>query len=138
MKKDRFDIREWRKNNVLSESDANSYIVEIEARDIDFVGIDNVIPPEYEHDYTDAASSFTVNFGIDIEYRSWGIKSIIVIVRSVSGTIIITAFDSNETEKEFEIKCDDFEVETDITIDSDTITITHLEVDVLNKKILCT
>lgn len=138
MKKDRFDIREWRKSNILSETFIdNSYSIEIDSDSIDVVGAKEIIGPEYEYDNS-VASTCTVNFTIDIEYRSWGIKSIIVLAQKVSGSVIITAYTAQDEEKEFTIELDGFDVETDITVDSDTIRISHLEIDVLNKKILCT
>lgn len=134
---DKFNIKSWNKDkSKITEYDDNSYSIEIDSSDIDIVGEKNIVGID---NFDSTSSTFTVKFDIDIEHRSWGIKSIIVSPRKVSGSVFISIWgEGDEPDKESEIVCDDFELESDITINSDVITITHLEVDVFNKKILCT
>ena len=77
------------------------------------------------------ASNFLFRFRIDFEHRDWGIKTISLYdINLISGSVFIT-----NAETETEIDCRDFEIENNVEIDSDCVTINVVQVNVKDKTI---
>ena len=75
------------------------------------------------------ASHFFFRFRIGFEHRDWGIKSISLYgIQLISGSVCVI-----NAEVETEINCKDFEIENNVEIDSDCITIKNAEVNVKDK-----
>lgn len=119
----------------LSEDLNNTYTAKIDSKDIEISGEKSIVGTD---NYDVHASDFVVQFTIDLEHREWGIKSIYINAQKAYGSVFVTLWgNGDESDKESEIDCSQFTLETDITIDSDTITIQSLIVDVETKTIIC-
>ncbi len=117
----------------LSEQVGQQYRVELKPSDIDIIGEKSIVQNQ---NYDSEASDFYLLFDIDIEYRSWGIKGIYINATTVAGSVFINIWTDGEDETT-EIDCSEFELETDVEITSDVISIQSLVVDVENRKIIC-
>lgn len=109
------------------------YSVKVKSNDVEIVGGQTIAGNE---NFDTEATDFTIFFGIEIEYRSWGIKGIYVNAKRAIGSVFVNIWTEGE-DRTVEVDCSEFELETEVTIDSDTISIHNIVVDIENKKIIC-
>lgn len=111
----------------------DDFLAKIDNDDIEIQGEKSVVGND---NYDSHASDFNIIFSIEFEYRSWGVKGIYLNAKKAIGSVFVTIWGDPE-DKEIEIDCNEFELETEKEIDSDTITINSLVIDIENKKIIC-
>ena len=85
-----------------------------------------------DYDGDDAyASNFFFRFRINFEQRDWGIKTISLYdIKLLSGSVFVI-----NAETKTEIDCKDFDIENNVLIDSDCVTINDVQVNVKDKTI---
>lgn len=112
---------------------AGKYQINIKPEYVDIQGEESIVQNQ---NYDSSASDITIFFDIELEYRSWGIKAIYVTASKAIGSVLINIWGENE-DKETEIDISEFELETDVEITSDVVTIQSLIIDVKDRTVSC-
>lgn len=108
-----------------------NFTTRLTTRDINIDGIEYKLPElkKTEFEITDADA--TIEWEVELEARSWGIKGIYVNILKLNGTITVEIYDDNgdvKEEKEIEFDLSDFNGECDFhgDVDSNGIAINDL------------
>lgn len=111
-----------------------TYTTKLLTRDIDIDGLEEKYPELRKVKYDVSDASAVIEWEVELEHRSWGIKGIYVNVTKLNGTITVEILDDNgdaKEEKEIEFDLSDFRNECDFSgeIDGDGIGINDLTID---------
>ena len=98
--------------------------------EMDYKYVDVITEPQQS-----GTANIEVEFTVEVEGRSSGVKSIYPVVQSVTGFVLITDSDDNETE--FDVKGFETDWENGEKYE-DGIYPTWAEIDMANKKIIIT
>ena len=140
--------------NVIEEQfsdDPNSFSTQVD--DLDFLGIESYFPEYKGRDIDISYIDCVVNWRLDLDIRSWGIKDISVYTTSVVIKAGVEIYDEDytkvETEKEIVLNVDDmggfksdkpdkwyYEDEQDDEMRYHTILPTNVQVDLEDKSII--
>ncbi len=99
-------------------------------------------PDLLPNDTTLESSELTIEWGIQIDARNWGIKDININITNIYGTLLFQTYRSDdvngdnplEIEKEFKLT-PEWKVESDIKLSSSSIFPSNVEIDFKNKTI---
>lgn len=111
-----------------------TFITKLTTREIDIDGIESKLPELKKVNFEITDADATIEWEVELEHRSWGIKGIYVNVTKLNGTIAVEIYDDNgdvKEEKEIEFDLSDFRNECDFSgeIDRDGIGINDLTID---------
>lgn len=99
--------------------------------------IKNNIPIDLNSNYDISDSDFTVNWMLDLDARSWGIKDLSINIKRVYGTFTINIWgEDGDIPHYLDFNSDDlgFEIKTDLEIKGSIIP-TNIEINFKDKKI---
>lgn len=88
-----------------------NYTTKLLTRDIDIGGLEYKCPELNNANYEITDASAVIEWEVELEHRSWGIKGIYVTVTKLNGTITVEILDENgdaKEEKEIEFDLSDF------------------------------
>jgi len=132
-----------KKNKQLNENaySTNIFTTEVTGLEVDLnfdtaelFGLDN-------NTNYDTSAVLTVKWGVEMEMREWGVKSIYTIIHSVEGGILVNEWtDDRDIEHEFSLEelallnkakwgRANWEIEDNIEVDSGTIQVENVELD---------
>lgn len=111
-----------------------TYTTKLLTRDIDIDGLEYKCPELKKVNFEITDADATIEWEVELDHRSWGIKGIYVKVTKLSGTITVEILDGNgdvKEEKEIEFDLSDFSDECDFggDIDQSGIGINDLTID---------
>lgn len=111
-----------------------SFITKLSTRDIDIEGLEYKCPELKQAEYEITDASAVIEWEVELEHRSWGIKGIYVNVTKLNGTITVEILDDNgdaKEEKEIEFDLSDLKYECDFSgdIDRDGVAINDLTIN---------
>lgn len=111
-----------------------TYTTKLTTRDIDIDGVKYKLPELKKVAYEISDASAVIEWEVELEHRSWGIKGIYVNVTKLNGTITVEILDDNgdaKEEKEIEFDLSSFRNECDFSgdIDGSGIAINDLTID---------
>jgi hypothetical protein len=140
--------------NVIKEQfsdDPNAFSTQVD--DCDFLGLQTYFPEYTDRDIDISYLDCVVNWRLDLDIRSWGIKDISIYTTSVVIKAGVEIYDEDytkvEVEKEIELNVDDmggfksdepgkwyYEDEQDDKMRYHTILPTHVQVDLEDKSVI--
>lgn len=110
-----------------------TYRTKLLTRNIDIDGLEYKCPELKKTEYEVTDASAVIEWEVELEHRSWGVKGIYVNVTKLNGTITVEILDDNgdaKEEKEIEFDLSDFnDCDFSGEIDRDGIGINDLTID---------
>lgn len=110
-----------------------TYTTQLSTRDIDIDGLEYKCPELKKVAYEISDASAVIEWEVELEHRSWGVKGIYVNVTKLNGTITVEILDDNgdvKENKEIEFDLSDFnDCDFSGDIDRDGISINNLTID---------
>ena len=110
-----------------------TFITKLTTREIDIDGIESKLPELKKTEYEVTDASAVIEWEVELDHRSWGIKGIYVNVTKLNGTIAVEIYDDNgdvKEEKEIEFDLSDFnDCDFSGDIDDNGISINDLTID---------
>ena len=110
-----------------------TYTTKLLTREIDIDGIESKLPELKKVNFEITDADATIEWEVELDHRSWGIKGIYVNVTKLNGTIAVEIYDDNgdvKEEKEIEFDLSDFnDCDFSGDIDDNGISINDLTID---------
>ena len=110
-----------------------TFITKLTTREIDIDGIESKLPELKKVNFEITDADATIEWEVELDHRSWGIKGIYVNVTKLNGTITVEILDDNgdaKEENEIEFDLSDFnDCDFSGDIDGNGISINDLTID---------
>jgi hypothetical protein len=126
-------------NEIMENQGDDYYRTTIKGAYVNSYDFEKVKFPNDERDLDVMFSDFIVVWDLDMESRSWGVKNIGTVIKTISGTILVEDFDTREVVLEETINVgpdnNEWTIENKMSIEGGSIYPTSLEINFAKKTI---